>query len=141
MKYFVATAIFIAIIWGTTPFLTKHVLRNIQYKSMIFVESLLAFIVSFLFCLYNKDEITEDLKNINCSTLCVIGLLTLTVFFINILYYNMIRDHETYIVSSITSIYPVIALALSYLFLKEEITSYKILGIFLVTTGILFIVK
>ena len=141
MHHYIEIAIFIAFIWGSTPFLTKHVLQNIHYKSLILFESILAFSVSMIFSYYNQSEIIEDFKNINLKTVVAILLLVIAVFCVNIMYYNLIRDHETYLISAITSIYPVIAFIISYLFLNEKITFLKALGVFLITGGVVCIVK
>ena len=142
MKYFIEVAIFIAIIWGSTPFLTKYILNRIHYKSLIFIQSIITILISAGFCYYNRSEIIDDFKHgIDYSTVYAMILLAICVFFVNILFYMLIIDHETYLVSSITSIYPLITLFLSYLFLKEEITTIKILGIFLIVFGIMSIVK
>ena len=141
MHHYIEIAIFIAFIWGSTPFLTKHVLQNINYKSLVLFESILAFSVSMIFSYYNQSEIIEDFKNINLKTVVAILLLVIAVFCVNIMYYNLIRDHETYLISAITSIYPVIAFIISYLFLNEKITFLKALGVFLITSGVVCIVK
>jgi uncharacterized membrane protein len=141
MKYFFGIAIMIAIVWGCTPFLVKRILQNIHYKTLIFIELFLTFTVSSLFCLYNRSEITNDVKNIDSFTLCVAAILVIAVLCVNILHYNVINEHETYLVASITSVYPIIALFLSCIFLNEKITIYKIFGVFLVVIGIICIIK
>jgi uncharacterized membrane protein len=141
MHHYIEIALFIAFIWGSTPFLTKHVLQNIHYKSLILCESILAFIISMIFSYYNKSELIEDFKNVKLKTVLSILILVIAVFCVNIMYYNVIRDHETYLISAITSIYPAIAFILSYLFLNEKITFLKALGVFLITSGIICIVK
>lgn len=139
MQHYIEIAVFIAFIWGSTPFLTKHILQNIDYKSLILFESILAFSISMMYSYYNKTDIMKDIKRVKLKTLFAVLLLVTTVFCVNIMYYNVIRDHETYVISAITSIYPVVAFILSYLFLKEQITFLKALGVFLVTAGIICI--
>jgi uncharacterized membrane protein len=141
MHHYIEIAIFIALIWGSTPFLTKHVLQNIHYKSLILCESILAFIVSMIFSYYNQSELIDDFKNIKPKTVLSILILVIAVFCVNIMYYNVLRDHETYLISAITSIYPLFAFILSYLFLNEKITFLKALGVFLITSGVICIVK
>jgi len=141
MKYFIQVAILIATIWGSTPFLTKHILKNIHYKTLIMIETILTIMISSVFTYYNRSEIIDDFKNIDCTILCAMLVLTFCAFFVNILYYNIIKDHDPHLVTSITSIYPLIALFISYLFLKQDITYWKFLGIVLITSGIICIVK
>jgi uncharacterized membrane protein len=141
MHHYIEIALFIAFIWGSTPFLTKHVLQNVDYKSLILFESMFAFIISMIFSYYNRSEIIEDFKNVKLKTVFSILILVIAVFCVNIMYYNVLRDHETYLISAITSIYPAIAFILSYLFLNEKITFLKALGVFLITSGIMCIVK
>lgn len=140
MHHYVEISIFIAFIWGSLPFLTKHILQNIHYKSLILFESILAFTLTIMYSYYNQTEIMQDLKEMKLKTALAVFILVATVFCVNIMYYNLIRDHETYMISAITSVYPVIALIISYLFLKEKITFLKGLGVFLVTTGIICII-
>jgi uncharacterized membrane protein len=141
MHHYIEIALFIAFIWGSTPFLTKHVLQNVDYKSLILCEAMFAFIISMIFSYYNRSEIIKDFKNVKLKTVFAILILVIAVFCVNIMYYNILRDHETYLISAITSIYPAIAFILSYLFLNEKITFLKALGVFLITSGIICIVK
>lgn len=140
MQHYIEIAILIACIWGSTPFLTKHILENIHYKSLIFIESMIAFTVTIIYSYYNQTEIRKDFKNIKSGTVYGILLLVVAVLCVNIMYYNLLRDHETYIITAITSIYPVIAFSISYLFLNEKITFLKALGVFLITSGVICIV-
>lgn len=141
MNYFVQVALIVATIWGSIPFFTKHLLKNMSYKSIGVLQSLLSAIVGGVFCYYNLPEIADDFKHINYSTIWLLTLLSVMLFCANLFYYMVIRDHETYLVASITSIYPLIALVISYLFLNENITYLKFLGIVLVASGIICIAK
>lgn len=134
-------AFFIAIIWGIVPFFTKYVLHKIHYKSLILIESILVFSISMFFCCCNKKEIMDDFVNIDALSVFAILLVGLSVFSANILYYSIIKDHETYLISAITSTSPLIVLFISYYFLHEKMNFLKILGVFFIVSGIFCITR
>jgi hypothetical protein len=129
-------AFIISIIWGTVPFFTKYVLNKIHYKTLILLESILAFCIAMIFCCCNKSEITSDFQNIDALCLLAIILIGLSVFNANIFYYTIIKDHETYLINAITSTSPLIVLFISYFFLHEKMDLMKIIGVFSIVFGV-----
>jgi uncharacterized membrane protein len=139
MENYLFFAILIATIWGIVPFFTRYVLRKIHYKSLILIESILAFSISMVFCCCHRNDIINDFGNIDVLCVFAIVLIGLSVFSANILYYSIIKDHETYLISAITSMSPLIVLFISYFFLKENMNFSKIVGVFLIVSGVFFI--
>lgn len=141
MENYLLISLLIAIIWGVVPFFTKYVLHRIHYKSLILIESILAFLIAMTFCCCNTDDIVDDFKNVDGLSIVAIILIGLSVFSANILYYSIIKDHETYLISTIISTSPLIVLFISYFFLKERMNWLKILGVFLIVGGIFCITR
>lgn len=141
MENYLLVACVIAIIWGVVPFFTKYVLHRIHYKSLILIESILAFLIAMTFCGCHRNDIMDDFKNVDTLSIIAIILIGLSVFSANILYYSIIKDHETYMISAITSLSPLIVLIISYFFLRERMNWLKILGVFLIVGGIFCITR
>jgi drug/metabolite transporter (DMT)-like permease len=66
-----------------------------------------------------------------------IGAIAIILSFIpNIIYYNLINDHDSYVVTALVNSAPVFTVGLSYLLLKENITKYGMLGVVLIIVGV-----
>jgi len=141
MENYLFISLVIAVIWGIIPFFTKYVLHKIHYKSLILIESILAFLIAMTYCCCNHDEIRSDMKNVDLFSIFAMVFIGFAIFSANIMYYSIIKDHPTYLITAITSISPLIAFAISYMFLREKITWCKALGVFLVVGGVFFITR
>jgi len=52
------------------------------------------------------------------------------------IYFYILKDHESSIISALIYTCPVFTVILSYLFLKERLTIYKLVGIVFVVFGV-----
>jgi len=72
-----------------------------------------------------------------------IGILILlpifTVFLANILYYNILKTHESSIISALIYSSPVFTLIIAYLFLKERLDIYGLSGVCAIILGVILI--
>jgi len=85
MENYLLVAFLIAIIWGVVPFFTKYVLHRIHYKSLILIESILAFLIAMTFCGCHRNDIMDDFKNVDTLSVIAIILIGLSVFSANII--------------------------------------------------------
>jgi uncharacterized membrane protein len=59
--------------------------------------------------------------------------------FSRIIYYDILKHHESSLISSITCCAPLFTLFIAYLFLEERIKIQGILGIILIVIGVILI--
>jgi len=131
-------AFIIAFIWGLTPIIYKHYLKDFQYQTIIFIYGIVFFISSLIFYLFNYNLINSNIQ-INKNKLIYIFLLGFVSLFIpTILYYNVVVSNGINIntVIAITSIYTIITFIFSYYLLKNKFKINSIIGILLIFIGI-----
>ena len=138
---FILLAIFISFLWGYTPIILKYLLTKFNKVTVIITEGILYSIFLFFIVVWKSDVYLNDLKKITCFDL---GLFFLTAviggFLANVLYIFLLQDNDSYIITALVSISPLFTLMLAYLFTKEKITIYGVLGTIFIVFGILLII-
>jgi len=102
-----------------------------------------AFIYAFLIIIYaafNKTIIYKDINNISKTDIIVILFSSgIAAFFGNVLYFSILKNHESSIISALIFSSPIFTLIFAYLFLKERINTIGIVGILFIVTGVICI--
>ena len=133
----------IAIIFGVTPILEKHILSFIRTDSYIILNGFLVFLLSifYYFFLY-KHNIFDEIIILNKNR-DVVALMILTACLVyllgNFLFFHTISKHKTHLVTALIATYPIITLLIAYLFLNEEVTFYHSLGVFFIVGGVILL--
>ncbi len=138
--YSIILAFFVAILWGTVPIIYK--INEISYHSIIIISAITFFVSSICyFLIYHKTIITDLNKHKN-NIIYIVLTSFLGLFLANLFYYNAIKNsNKISIIVSITALYPLITLILSYLILNEKISFTNIIGIIFIVIGILCLIK
>jgi drug/metabolite transporter (DMT)-like permease len=90
--------------------------------------------------IYLKNDVLADLKKITFRDAVILVCLPIfTVFVANIIYYYILKKHESSLVSAITYSSPAFTLILAYLFLNERLDIYGLSGIFAIIAGVILI--
>jgi drug/metabolite transporter (DMT)-like permease len=63
----------------------------------------------------------------------------LLIFLANMMYYYILKNHESSIISALVYSSPVFTLIIAYIFLKERLDIYGISGIFLMILGVILV--
>jgi len=102
-----------------------------------------AFIYAFLIIIYaafNKNIIYKDIYNISKKDILIILFSSgIAAFFGNVLYFNILKNHDSSIISALIYSCPMFTLIIAYLFLKERINTIGILGILFIVLGVICI--
>lgn len=134
-------SILAAFFWGMAPVLEKVGLKNIPPLAGVFTRSLISVFLCFLIFTTLPEPgwkwmmAEEAKKGILLLLLSGISSALIGQFF----YFSALRMGETSIVVGIASTYPLVAFALSLIFLNESFTLLKLLGIILIVSGILLL--
>jgi drug/metabolite transporter (DMT)-like permease len=132
--------IIVSFFWGLLPVIHKHLLKNISGLSIMFFSSLFYFIAICLFTLYNQKIIMKDFKKMTIYNYIWIFIAAIFCLFVaNLLYYYILKKNNSSAISALIYSCPIFTLLIAYFFLKEEIDTYGLLGIFFVILGIIFI--
>lgn len=133
-------AIFVSFLWGYTPILLKYLLSKFTKTTVIVTEGILYSLFLSFFIFWKNDEFMNDIKKF---TYIDIGLFFLTAiiggFLANIIYIFLLEGNDSYIITALVCTSPLFTLILAYLFTKEKITKYGVLGTILIVIGIILV--
>ena len=136
------SAFIVAIIWGITPIIYKSILNDLSYHTILIFSALTFFIASIFYTFIYYKEISLDIKLYPHKLIYITLYAFIGLFISNILYHYAIKHtNNIAIIITITSIYPLITLILSYYILYEDISAHNIIGILLIIIGIVFLIK
>ncbi len=124
--------------WGTTPILEKAALKGASPLAGLFVRNAVAFFVFLLFFVF-----TGRLKNIyylpfkNTILFSMSGILA--GFLGMYCYYRVLKINPSSKIVPLAATYPLVAVLLGMVFLKEEVTAARIIGTVLIILGVLLV--
>lgn len=133
-------AFIIAIIWGINPIIHKLLLNDISYHTIIIFSGITFFIASLIYSYIYYKDIYKDINKENNKIIYIIICAFLGLFLANILYYNALKyTNNVSIITTITALYPLVTLLLSYFILYEKISIINFIGIILIMIGIILL--
>jgi uncharacterized membrane protein len=137
---FILVALIISFLWGLSPVLHKMVLKNVNPIAVFILSGLIYSATLFVFTCSQTEMLTKEVAKLDMRDLAIIAFASIIdAFFANYLYYHILKDHESYIISALIFSSPIFTLLLSYFVLKEKITLMGALGLFFILVGIGFI--
>jgi uncharacterized membrane protein len=135
-------ALFVAFLWGVTPILMRYCSRTLNYTTIMVISGM--FYIGFLSILiYNQRKVLLDdiTNNVTWKTiLYMMGSTFLGLFLANLIFHQLISVNEVYI-TSLTYTAPLFSVIIAYLVLGESICMLQMLGILLITIGIVCVVS
>jgi drug/metabolite transporter (DMT)-like permease len=91
-------------------------------------------------CMKKMDTIKKDFRNLNMRLLVEIAVsVTVGVFVANIIFYQLLAQHDSYLVTALTYTSPMFTVVLAWMFLNEQISWVNVLGIVVLIVGILLV--
>jgi drug/metabolite transporter (DMT)-like permease len=141
MKFiYIILSIFTSFLWGASPVIQKQLLKKFDKKTlMLFYSSANVLFVTLMMSFYNNN-LYSDLKSLNTYDIFLVFAYTFfTIFMANLIFLEVLKYNNAHEVAAIEGIYPFFTLLLAYLFLKEKITIFGVLGVILVVLGVVCI--
>ena len=137
---YILMTLFTSFLWGLSPVIQKHLLQKFDKRSlMLFYASANIIFITMLICFFNNN-LYSDIKTINTYDIFLISTYTFfTIFMANLIFLEVLKYNNSHEAAAIEGIYPFFTLLLAYLFLKEKITVFGILGVILVVLGVICI--
>lgn len=133
-------ALGVAFLWGIAPVIHKSMLGKHSHVTIMLITATVNILCVISYAFFNNKELLPDMKTIPMKDVAIVAGTTITtVFLANVLYYNVLKKHDSYIISALIYSSPIFTLLLAYLFLKEKITYYGLLGVLCIVIGVLFI--
>ena len=136
----VFVALFIAFLWGIQPVVHKHLLGKYKYITIMLISVIVYFFLVVSLALTMSKDIKNDIRRMPIRDLLILAILSLfTIFIANMLYYYVLKNHSSSIVASLIYAAPAFTLIFAYIFLKERLTTYGVLGVIVMVIGIILI--
>jgi uncharacterized membrane protein len=142
MQNYILLALISGFMWGMAPVIHKVLLVKYQPITIMLVNSFTYAISMMLIVFFNYKMFMKDMNKIKYEDILIIILSSIGILVIgNLIYYYVLREHDSSLVSALIYSSPVFTLILAYIFLKERLSMYGYLGIFSILLGIIFISK
>lgn len=125
--------------WGITPIIEKIGLKSVEPLLALFIRTFSALIGIFLILLLTSSFNTSSLTFKNVGILSLSGILG--GFLGMFTYFLLLKAKNASQIVPLTSTYPLVATFLAVIFLKEELTLFKILGTIFIVVGIYLLFK
>jgi len=132
-------ALFIAFLWGLATVIHKYVLKTISPKVAMAVGSIFYFICICIFVVYNWNHLKTEVPKIDKICLFWIAVASIAGFLAYLIYYYILKKHDSYVVSALINAAPVFTLLLAVLLLKEKINVYGSLGVLFIVIGVILL--
>ena len=139
MEY-IFVALFVSLLWGIQPVLHKLLLSKYKPITILVISSFLYYYLIAMVAFARNGDVKNDLKNMTRRDILIILSIGLFSGFIgNMLYLYVLKDHNTSIISALIYSSPVFTLIISYLFLKEKLNMYGLLGVITIIIGVILV--
>lgn len=127
----------ISLLWGIAPILYKLILKTIDIKTTFIINNIFFTLGVIMYTIYYWNDFCTDIKSISTKEIFLIGAISFSLSFIpNIIYYNLLKHHDSSIVTALVNSSPIFTVAISYLLFGNKISNCGILGIILIVSGI-----
>lgn len=125
---------------GTQPVIHKYLLNKFNFVTIMFISTLIYFGLVITLALTRHKEVYRDWLMMTPMDIGILILLPIfTVFLANLIYYNLLKIHESSIISALIYSSPVFTLLIAYLFLKERLDIYGLSGVCAIILGVMLI--
>jgi drug/metabolite transporter (DMT)-like permease len=129
------TSLVISVLWGVQPIMCKNLLEVMSHTSVMLITGIINIICVVIYAIYHQDDIkTDKLTKNNFLTLLFIAVFT--TFLTSVMYYNILKDNKSSIVTTLTYTAPIFTLLAGYITLEEQVNIKDIFGVLLVVIGI-----
>jgi drug/metabolite transporter (DMT)-like permease len=137
---YIYVALFIAFLWGIHPILNKILLGKFNFSTVFVLNNLIYCLAVLVFVYINYTEIAKDVKKLNNQDILILFTVALVAGFLaNLLYYYILKSHESSLVSALVFSSPIFTLIIAHFFMKEELNDFGILGILFIVLGVVCI--
>jgi len=126
--------------WGLQHILYKHLTQKKNIITLMFLYAFLNLLFVSVLVFINFQETYNDIITLDFFEVSVILFIVIfTIVISNYIFQNILKNNDTYIITALVYSSPIFTLLISYFFLSENIDFLGILGVILITSGIISI--
>lgn len=132
-------SIIIAALWALPPIVHKQVFNrhDISPRSLMITSSMFHVAVIVPLAIYYRNELTQDTSSFKRQDWAIIACTSVFAGIVaNLLYYDVIKHHESYVMSAVMYSSPLFVFIFSLFYLHERVTIYSIIGMLFIMIGI-----
>ena len=140
MDTYILIALFISFLWGIQPIVHKHLLNKYNFITIMLISTIVNFSLILAVSITRNKEILADMNKLTFRDLFILVLVSsFTIFLANMMYYYILKNHESSIISALVYSSPVFTLIIAYIFFKERLDIYGVSGILLMIFGVILV--
>ena len=133
-------SLLIALFWGISPIAHKKLLNNMDTKFVLIASGLFYSLFLIFYSMYYWNHFKQEYKQVEYKYLLYLaGIAFMLSFIPNILYFFLLKEHDTSVVSALINSAPVFTVLVSFLLLGDKIHKHELVGIFFIILGIIAI--
>ena len=134
-------ALMVAFMWGLSPIIHKSFMTQaISRETIIVLGGAMYFSCLAVYSIIYRKRIAADIPRLNASFWLALAVASVVCGFLaNLVYFIILKNNPSHIVSALISVSPVFALVLAAIFLRERVTVIAAAGVALVVCGIVCI--
>lgn len=131
-------SMFVALLWGVSPIAHKTMIGKMDTKMVFVLNSAFYTLCIIGYTVYYWNHFKEQAPKIESKNLYYLGAISIAMSFLpNILYFYLLKHHDSYVVSALVNSAPIFTVLVSYFILNEKISKYGLMGIMLIIGGII----
>lgn len=133
-------SMFVALLWGISPIAHKTMIGKLDTKLVFVLNSVFYTLCIIGYTIYYWDHFKTHVPKLASKDIYVLGGISIIMSFIpNILYFYLLKEHNSYVVSALVNSAPIFTVLISYFLLNENMTKYSIGGVMLIIGGIVLL--
>lgn len=139
---FWGTCAAIVMMWGMLPIVQKMLMHDHGFtpKSLLVLTSTIYFLAIVAVAFIHREEVVSTVKRMTLKAWGLLVLSALVFAFIgNTIYYHAVKAYPSYLVVTVTSIFPIVTLVAATVLLKEKPQPLAWFGVMIVAIGIMMI--
>jgi len=137
---YILLALCVSFLWGTVPVVHKYLLTKYQPITIMIISNVVYLSLLLITVFIERKAFLNDINKMPLNDSLII--VTASIFGLYIgykLYYYVLKDHKSSIISALIYSSPIFTLIIAYIFLKERLSIYGYLGIFSILLGVILI--
>ena len=138
----VQVSLVVALLWAVSPIIHKHVFKHdkLSPMTMLVVSFPFYLVAVLLYAWVHRRQLQDDVHKLNGRVMFWLAISSLLGGFLaNVLYFQVLQHHDSYIVTTIMYSSPLFVFLLALALLKERVSAVSALGVLLIVLGTVLI--
>ena len=133
-------SLLVALFWGISPIAHKKLLNDMDTKFVLITSGLFYTLCLLFYTFYYWNDFKQEYSKVEYKNLYYLAIISFILSFIpNILYFYLLKKHDTSVVSALINSAPIFTVLVSFFILGDKINKFEIAGIILIILGIICI--